>query len=781
MSIVSMLFLSSFMVAPVIGYAVEPYTPTSNDGFTEGFENGSMPPPGGWSIINTNPIFNWWIIDNSSNPDWIHSGVYSAWVNYDFLNYSYQDEWLISPDINLSGYVQATLAFWAISDTNFSGATVELHIRGEGFDNIIWDMIQDENWTSSFTYRELTFDLSSYIGQTINISWRYVGIDGQSFGLDDISINLSTTSEETIIYLQGESPTNNSTGISINQPTVSVNIDAIHVSNTVVDGYIVSSLGHIPFNWTIEGQYIQPAGANDDTAGTKTTNLITPLPYSTQITWYVNVTANGVKENKVFHFTTEEVTIYIEDESPANNSMGINIGQSTVSVNIDAEVALTPIPFNWTIEGNYVQAAGANGASAGTKTANLTSLPYSTQIVWYVNVTANGVHRNEIFHFTTEAPPNQPPTFGAPDPVNGSTNQPRAFSWNISINDAEGDAFNWTIQCSNGQQAGANGATNGTKTLVLSSLNHNETYFVRVNATDVGGSKTTRAIYHFRTLENKKPIVNFTSRLQDLTVTFNSSLSKDPDGSIVNWTWNFGDINVSYQTNPTHKYGSDGNYQVILTLRDNDGATNSTTNTVIVKNNPPVADFVYAITAGTKHVRFDASNSSDVNGTIVSYFWEFGDGTNSTTTDVIVSHDYAQDYRTYKVNLTVKDSAGLPATKSKDVPIADVTAPTIKITKPAKRTIYTNNQVKRQRFFGMPIIFGDISIEVNATDGGSGMAKVDFYINGGKPKGNDTVAPYNYTWKKDRLRLFHVFTIKVVAYDKAGNSATDKIVVRKYL
>ena len=65
---------------------------------------------------------------------------------------------------------------------------------------------------------------------------------------------------------------------------------------------------------------------------------------------------------------------------------------------------------------------------------------------------------------------NLPPIFVLPSPVNGSTNNPLSFTWNIPINDPEGNLFSWTIQCSNGQTNSGTGASNGTKTLALSGL-----------------------------------------------------------------------------------------------------------------------------------------------------------------------------------------------------------------------------------------------------------------------------------------------------------------------
>lgn len=152
---------------------------------SEGFEDGEMPPPGGWYTIDKHPTDNWDIVDNDTYPQFVHSGDYAGWVNWDDQNSS--DEWLVSPDIDLTEFDEVTLVFWAEADTNWPGATVELHVLGDDLDDIIWDLIEDENW-DNFTYREMVFDLSEYTSQIISIAWRYVGFDGQSFGLDDILI-----------------------------------------------------------------------------------------------------------------------------------------------------------------------------------------------------------------------------------------------------------------------------------------------------------------------------------------------------------------------------------------------------------------------------------------------------------------------------------------------------------------------------------------------------------------------------------------------------------------
>jgi hypothetical protein len=107
--------------------------------------------------------------------------------------------------------------------------------------------------------------------------------------------------------------------------------------------------------------------------------------------------------------------------------------------------------------------------------------------------------------FTKESE-NEPPVVGTPTPVNGSTNNPLSLTWNIPINDPEGDAFSWTIQCNNGQANSGTGASNGTKSLVLSGLLYSTTYKVWMNATDPSGSCLyMRKWYTFTTKTNQPP------------------------------------------------------------------------------------------------------------------------------------------------------------------------------------------------------------------------------------------------------------------------------------
>ncbi len=67
-----------------------------------------------------------------------------------------------------------------------------------------------------------------------------------------------------------------------------------------------------------------------------------------------------------------------------------------------------------------------------------------------------------------------------------------------------------------------------------------------------------------------------------LTVSFTGS-GTDSDGNIVSYYWDFGDDKTSSEQNPTHTYNTTGEYEVKLTVTDDDGATDIDTIIITVK------------------------------------------------------------------------------------------------------------------------------------------------------------------------------------------------------
>ena len=143
------------------------------------------------------------------------------------------------------------------------------------------------------------------------------------------------------------------------------------------------------------------------------------------------------------------------------------------------------------------------------------------------------------------------------------------------------------------------------------------------------------------------------------TVTFNATASNPRGGTIVNYLWDFGDGQTGTGVTAAHAYATYGTYLVNLQVTDSEGL-NGTTNHSIRVIIEPVANFTYTPTYPLENrpVLFNASQSYDPDGSLVSYTWNFGDGNITTTSGSMISHTYAVT-NVYRVTLTVTDNDGL--------------------------------------------------------------------------------------------------------------------------
>jgi len=69
---------------------------------------------------------------------------------------------------------------------------------------------------------------------------------------------------------------------------------------------------------------------------------------------------------------------------------------------------------------------------------------------------------------------------------------------------------------------------------------------------------------------------------EDSEISFSSSGSHDPDGSIIGYSWDFGDGQTSTIADPSHTYSEPNTYTVTLRVTDNIGATNMATTSCTV-------------------------------------------------------------------------------------------------------------------------------------------------------------------------------------------------------
>lgn len=162
---------------------------------------------------------------------------------------------------------------------------------------------------------------------------------------------------------------------------------------------------------------------------------------------------------------------------------------------------------------------------------------------------------------------------------------------------------------------------------------------------------------------NSQPIAKAGSDLftcQNI-ITFDASGSTDVDGDPLNYIWDFGDGTAPLQgVRVTHNYKEGGNYPVTLTVDDNKKLDNSVDrNSIVIKiNKPPLADGGndMIVCAGEPNL-FNASNSSDPEGGVLLYKWDFGDGETGEGMNPTKIYNKGG---VYQVKLTVEDDSGLP-------------------------------------------------------------------------------------------------------------------------
>lgn len=164
-----------------------------------------------------------------------------------------------------------------------------------------------------------------------------------------------------------------------------------------------------------------------------------------------------------------------------------------------------------------------------------------------------------------------------------------------------------------------------------------------------------------------------------LTVNFDGSASYDPNGTITAYSWNFGDGGTASGAIVTHTYNNAGVFTARLTVTDNEGKTGSTYHNITVAepttpNERPIARFSFSPSTGLYPlpVTFDGSASSDPDGRISQYWWDFGDG--RTATGRVVTHTYTR-YGTFMIRLTVRDNMGAAASTSKTIRVLSLQKP----------------------------------------------------------------------------------------------------------
>ena len=146
-------------------------------------------------------------------------------------------------------------------------------------------------------------------------------------------------------------------------------------------------------------------------------------------------------------------------------------------------------------------------------------------------------------------------------------------------------------------------------------------------------------------MPNQRPTAAFTTDITEgsapLEVRFDGGSSSDPDGTIVSWSWAFGDGTTGEGRTTTHTYPDAGSYTPQLTVTDDRGATATLSGTPITVNSPPGT--------GSNAISGVVWHDANANGTrdeeeqtipsFVVFIDENGDGVRDSTEVTAVTND----------------------------------------------------------------------------------------------------------------------------------------------
>ena len=280
-----------------------------------------------------------------------------------------------------------------------------------------------------------------------------------------------------------------------------------------------------------------------------------------------------------------------------------------------------------------------------------------------------------IFGMKLNRAPNET---SSPTPSNRSTGVSRTTDLGWTGGDPDGDTVTYDVYFGTSSSPSKVGSGNQSAvTYDPGTLSYSTVYYWKIVTWDNQSAKTEGPVWHFTTVaestggggsippSNNAPTADangpYTGYV-DQAVTFNGTGSSDPDtGDTLTYTWDFGDSTTGTGATPAHTYNSTGLYNVTLTVSDGTTTDSDTTTANIselpAEQHPPVADANGPYPGLTyQNITFDGSDSSDLDGWITNYTWDFGDNTIGYGVSPIYSYNISG---LYNITLIVIDNDGL--------------------------------------------------------------------------------------------------------------------------
>lgn len=236
--------------------------------------------------------------------------------------------------------------------------------------------------------------------------------------------------------------------------------------------------------------------------------------------------------------------------------------------------------------------------------------------------------------------------------------------------------YSWNFGDNTGTQKGRN---------ISHAFQANGTYEVTLTVTDEAGASASKSRKITVGDVSKTPVSNIittpslvkgkVSGTAPFTVKFDASKTIDLNNDIVEYAWDFdGDGNPDkFGESVTNIFPDKGTFVVGLTVTDSQD--NQVKSQVTVEVTAPGLQAKISVTPITGvvplTVKFDASASTYLDGQIISYTWDFGDGTPKRQDAAKISYKY-QKVGTYVATVTIIGSDGKKATDKQTITVQNI-------------------------------------------------------------------------------------------------------------
>jgi PKD repeat protein len=271
--------------------------------------------------------------------------------------------------------------------------------------------------------------------------------------------------------------------------------------------------------------------------------------------------------------------------------------------------------------------------------------------------------------------PNQPPTVSITEPTNNSRMTDLTVTFKAESSD-DGEIANsvWYFNDGDLSQEGGNEITH--------TFEKAGQYTVRYTVTDdkdESTSKTVTITINEPPLaaaraqvvgnDDAAPFIKSVEGYAPLEVQFQGNASRDDDGDLASYAWDFGDGNTSADIDPAHTYAEVGDYEATLTVTDNEGT--STTDKILVSINAEPIDITDLVTPeGDAElqpyalIKGSTIGTNSVNKTVLYSYRLNGEGPYSeeeirlALLDIVLSHAQTPDISHTTVYLFTETKQG---------------------------------------------------------------------------------------------------------------------------